>query len=374
MLLPKTTPVQYYGHISPQLRELVLTKALPWGVLLISVTAVIATSILTGKVTNSPAMVAFILLPYTASMILRTNAEYVAFIVLLLASILLLYCIECIAEGSFSGLSAGTVSLHIFATAAVAAIAYVAQMHYRRLTQLQALHDTQVQASIKAMASQERLAALGRMSAAISHQINNPIQVITFALDTYLMEQKENPDELVQIARQHLNLLIEIMGSLNSFVRPNRAMDAQQATNLADATRKALNMYQSRIRAEHVCIKTSLAEPPLVNIPLSDMIQIVSVLIDNAIDAVKGRENPTLTINLGVQGANVWVTVEDNGAGISETNRDHIFEPFFTTKDEGVGLGLFIVYNIVSRHGGVVEYSPVATGGSRFWVKFPIAR
>jgi signal transduction histidine kinase len=96
---------------------------------------------------------------------------------------------------------------------------------------------------------------------------------------------------------------------------------------------------------------------------------VVMNLISNAIEAV--LSNGLIKIDIREEGSYAVVVVSDNGTGMSEEVRKNIFNPFFTTKDKGVGLGLFIVHNIVKAHAGYIEVDSTEGLGSSFFVYIP---
>jgi signal transduction histidine kinase len=120
-------------------------------------------------------------------------------------------------------------------------------------------------------------------------------------------------------------------------------------------------------RAIEVEFNASYQGPSLFD---PDLIKLVIMnLISNAIDAV--GEKGAIRIEVREEGGFVLLVVSDDGVGMSEDVRRNIFNPFFTMKDKGVGLGLFIVYNIVQAHGGLIEAESSEGSGSSFFMYIP---
>ena len=96
-------------------------------------------------------------------------------------------------------------------------------------------------------------------------------------------------------------------------------------------------------------------------------------IVRNAVQAIDGKGR--IEIDTVLDGGRVSVSIQDNGSGISTEHLKRIFDPFFTTKgpDQGEGLGLYIVRQIVTRYRGTIDADNAASGGSRFVVRFPIA-
>jgi len=101
--------------------------------------------------------------------------------------------------------------------------------------------------------------------------------------------------------------------------------------------------------------------------------QIIVNLIDNAIDAVRGKKNPHIEVRASAVAGEIEIAVADNGDGITETAIDKMFEPFFTTKTvgEGTGLGLWVSYSIAREHGGSISAANRPQGGALFTVRLP---
>jgi C4-dicarboxylate-specific signal transduction histidine kinase len=102
------------------------------------------------------------------------------------------------------------------------------------------------------------------------------------------------------------------------------------------------------------------------------MVQILTNLIQNALDAVKGTPVPAVTVEVKRHGDKALVTVRDNGPGFSSEVRAHLFEPYLTTKADGTGLGLAIVQRIVVEHGGDIALADEAGPGATLVVELPV--
>jgi two-component system, NtrC family, sensor histidine kinase HupT/HoxJ len=102
--------------------------------------------------------------------------------------------------------------------------------------------------------------------------------------------------------------------------------------------------------------------------------QVVMNLVQNALDAVRGRPEPHIGVDLTASGATAVLRVHDNGPGVSDTDRLRVFDPFFTTKPvgQGTGLGLSISLRVVTDHGGTLILEPMAEGGAAFRMELPM--
>lgn len=219
-----------------------------------------------------------------------------------------------------------------------------------------------------------KLAALGEMSAAVSHELNQPLAAMkTYLAGARLLMRRNRPEEaLASFGR--VDGLIERMGAitrqLKSYAR--KGQETLTPVNLGDALASSLSMMEPQLRQRHVQISRILPDQPVQ--VMGDRMRIEQVLVNllrNAIDATKSERNPMVEIILSA-GETATLTVRDNGPGIE--NLDSLFEPFYTTKlpGDGVGLGLAISSGIVNDLGGRLTARNGQSGGAVFEVQLPI--
>jgi PAS domain S-box-containing protein len=217
----------------------------------------------------------------------------------------------------------------------------------------------------------EKLAAAGRLAATIAHEINNPLEAATNLV--YLAKHSQCPDE----AGQYLDGVDRELARAAHITRKTlgfyRDSAKPAAVNLAAMLQELLAIYSGRIRSKHIRAEVN-CPPDLETVALrGELVQIVSNLISNAIDAVD--TGGLLRITVKQEGKGIKLEVEDNGAGIPAENQKKIFEPFFTTKQNiGTGLGLWVVKDLIEKQGGTISvFSPSDgyNGGTRFSVFLP---
>lgn len=224
------------------------------------------------------------------------------------------------------------------------------------------------------LAQSQKLAALGEMSAAVSHELNQPLAAMkTYLAGARLLLQRKRPDEsLSSFAR--IDDLIDRMGKitrqLKSFAR--KGEDAFQIVDLREALSAALAIMEPQIKQEFVKIERNMPKQPVL--VMGDRIRLEQVIVNllrNAMDATAGTPNPVVEIDL-TTGETARLSVRDNGPGI--TDFEQIFEPFYTTKrpGDGVGLGLAISSGIVSDHGGRLMARNRTSRGAVFEMRLPL--
>lgn len=218
-----------------------------------------------------------------------------------------------------------------------------------------------------------KLAALGQMSAALSHEFNQPLTAIRSYAENALafLERGRHERAAGNIAR--ISTLTQRMAQLSrrlsSFARKPGA-DAGPVP-LAEVLDETLGLLGGRLERAGIAPEVSLPEGGVRVFGGSVRLQHVFMnLIGNAIDALAGRPDPRIAIRVATEGDSVSVEVEDNGPGIAEADLPRIFDPFFTTKEvgKGLGLGLSITYNIVRDFGGAIRAGNCPGRGARFTV------
>jgi len=214
----------------------------------------------------------------------------------------------------------------------------------------------------------ERLRAMGEMAARIAHEIKNPLGSMELFL-SMIQEGRLRAKEkkYVDYVLFGLKTIDRIINNILSYTRPKTLVLKEE--KLFQIVSDTLDFMSVSIMGREIEVEFNAAyqEPSLFD---PDLIKLVIMnLISNAIDAV--GEKGTIRIEVKEEGGYALLVVSDNGVGMPEDVRRNIFNPFFTMKDKGVGLGLFIVYNIVQAHGGFIEAESAAGSGSSFFMYIP---
>jgi two-component system C4-dicarboxylate transport sensor histidine kinase DctB len=224
------------------------------------------------------------------------------------------------------------------------------------------------------LAQSSKLAALGEMSAAVSHELNQPLAAMkTYLAGARLLLQRRRGEEALS-SFQRIDDLIDRMGAitrqLKSYAR--KGGEAFEPVDVKQAISSALSMMEPQLKARVIRITRTLPRSPVM--VLADRVRLEQVIINllrNAIDATRGLAAPEIEILLSA-GETATLAVRDNGHGIE--NLETLFEPFYTTKKpgEGVGLGLAISSGIVNDMRGRLTARNGETGGAVFEVQLPI--
>ena len=243
---------------------------------------------------------------------------------------------------------------------------------------MELLKDTETQ-----LVQSEKLASLGRMSAGIIHEINNPlnyaktgIHMLKRAGGRLPEEEREEYEEILADIREGVERVIQIVSDLRTFTHS----DADQLceVEVAGVVGSALRFLAMEWQDSRVEIRKDLPEGMTVWCNSNRLTQILVNLLQNSLDALAAREFPeggsaAIDIRGEIAGGRRWLIVRDNGNGIPEENVAKVFDPFFTTKDvgAGMGLGLSICYRIMEGFGGRIELDTVPGEFCEFRLAFP---
>ncbi len=221
-----------------------------------------------------------------------------------------------------------------------------------------------------------KLAALGEMAAAVSHELNQPLAAMkTYLAGAGLLLSRNRPDETLS-AFHRIDDLIERMGAITRQLKTyaRKGSETFSPVDMSAALSSSLSMMEPQLKHSNIRLEKVISEQSVVVI--GDRVRLEQVLINllrNAVDAVKTVPDPVIEIMLS-RGETVTLSVRDNGSGIEEL--DLLFEPFHTTKKDGdgVGLGLAISSGIVKDHGGRLTARNSDYGGDVFEVQLPAFR
>lgn len=218
-----------------------------------------------------------------------------------------------------------------------------------------------------------KLAALGQMSAALSHEFNQPLAAVkSFARNASAYLDRGEPDKVrrnIAMIDDMVDRLSGISTHLRNFAR--RPGERTEPIPLLQAIDAALAIVEPKMRAAGARVVREAADEPLwVLGGLVRLQQVFVNLLSNAVDAMEDQPDPVIELSVSADEAGVRIAVRDHGGGMTEDEIACLFDPFFTTKEpgKGLGLGLSISYNIVRDFGGNLEARNHPDGGAVFVV------
>ncbi len=245
-----------------------------------------------------------------------------------------------------------------------------------RTRQLKETHDK--------LLHQDKMASLGKLSASVVHEINNPIAGIlnlTMLIQRIIKEEKTLEKDIVQVNRfldlmeTETRRISHIVSNLLMFSRQSK-MEAKEV-NINLLIKKTLLLNSNLLKINGVKVKEKLTTDLPEIIGSEDQLQQIFMnIISNATEAISGTNGGVLQVETiySEKNDNITIKFKDSGVGIPERNISKLFEPFFTTKKKGkgVGLGLSVAYGIIKEHGGSVYSNSKEGKGTTFKITLPL--
>jgi signal transduction histidine kinase len=241
---------------------------------------------------------------------------------------------------------------------------------------IEQLKETETQ-----LVQSEKLASLGRMSAGIIHEINNPLNFATTGLFTLRNKgkhlaagQQEEYQEVLKDVEDGIKRVKTIVSDLRMFTHPDT--ESRDQVEVAEVVTASLRFLSSEWK-DKVQIEQKLTGHQTIWANKNKLIHVLVNLLQNSLDALKGKlfeqEKPSIWIEGRVEPGKSILVVRDNGTGIRAEHLDKIFDPFFTTKDvgEGMGLGLAICHRIVQDCEGRISVRTESGKFCEFTLEFP---
>ena len=217
----------------------------------------------------------------------------------------------------------------------------------------------------QALQRSEKLATAGRLTAAIAHEINNPLEAITNLL--YLARRdRTRADQHLEMAEREVQRIADIAQQTLGFVRE---VSEPKALNVSSTLDEVLQLYSAKLCTSHIEVQRDFCEGCEIRGFAGELRQLFANLIVNAADAMPGGGRLRLRVCRGREysgdgRSGVRVLVADSGSGISAQDQARLFEPFYTTKQEsGTGLGLWLSEGIVRKHHGRIRVRSSARPG-----------
>jgi signal transduction histidine kinase len=230
--------------------------------------------------------------------------------------------------------------------------------------------NRELQDSFEQIKRADRLSAIGQLSASLAHEIRNPLASIDGAAN--LIESPQTSEEMrkgsLAIIHKEIQRLNRLLTNLLDFARPRKPeFQPVDASRLIDAI---INLAGHSAEQKGIALRKEVSmSVPSIECDPEQMKQVILNLTINAIQAMAGPGEVLMSAK--PSDSSVMISVSDQGPGVAEENLDKIFNPFFTTKEAGTGLGLSVVHQIVTQHGGVVNAERNPNGGMTFSLTVP---
>ena len=237
----------------------------------------------------------------------------------------------------------------------------------RALRKNQAEKDRVVEQLIQA----EKVAAIGTMVSGIGHEINNPLYVIMGNAEAIrdekdISECNEHARDIIKHAK-HISAIVK---NLSGYIRPASQHELEN-TDVHERLAESIAMAKRSLLDDRIEIRQNLAPVPNISAKPEEIQQVFFNVIRNGIQAMAGKG--VLEITTTLEDSQVCIRIRDTGTGIRAEHLGKIFDPFFTTKgpDEGEGLGMYIVKNIVNKYNGTIMLESQEGKGTTVTIRFP---
>jgi len=237
-----------------------------------------------------------------------------------------------------------------------------------RLQMERALRDTQEQ-----LLQSEKLAAMGRLTSQIAHELNNPLYGIMNTLELLKTEipADNKRRKILEMALSEIMRLSDLLRKMLSFSKPDQ--EERHPVDINPVIDEILLLHEKQLKENDINIAATYAkELGLIKASKNQLRQVFLNMVANARDAMPN--GGTLSVATSGDNDNVFVEITDTGTGIREEHLDKIFDSFFTTKGEvkGVGLGLSVCYGFIEDHGGDIEVKSQVGEGTTFTISLPV--
>ena len=206
----------------------------------------------------------------------------------------------------------------------------------------------QLQRTRELLVQEERLAAVGRLSSAIAHEIRNPVAMISSSIATAKQLSGDEREEMFEIASEEASRLVRLTSEFLTYARPRPPQLAP--TSVDDTLSYVVDACRAHVNQREVQIQVNSPQHMAMNVDGGQVQEALINLIMNAADSAS--PGTTILLNAHPHDHKICIDVENSGEVIRDQDLARIFEPFFTTKPKGTGLGLAIARGIARAHGG----------------------
>ena len=235
------------------------------------------------------------------------------------------------------------------------------------------LHDVESVREIENdLALSRRLAAIGRLTAGVGHEVKNPINAIVVHLELLRNKLAGSDGKAMrhlEVIESEIQRLDRVVQTLVDFSRPVEVQLKDQ--DLRRVVSGVLMLASAELETRNVHVKSDLPDHPVVAKIDADLVKqaLLNVVLNGAQAMAEGG---TLEVRLAEDGRTALLSVHDQGGGIPPDVRDKIFDLYFTTKKDGSGIGLAMTYRIMELHNGSIEVESGAAHGTTFMLRLPL--
>jgi len=229
----------------------------------------------------------------------------------------------------------------------------------------------------------ERLSATGQLAASIAHEINSPLQAISFMLDTIKNGHRQDVElsENIELLKGSFNSIRDTVRNLLDLNRPGQ--EKRQPVKINNIIEKTVALFQNQLKKSRIKTNLNLSfKVPVIQASPQLLSQVFLNLTKNAVEAMSGKlkkessystDTREINIKSNLKKGNIIIRFSDSGVGISAGDLNRVFDPFYTRKKAmGLGVGLSICHDIIKDHGGNITVENSPEGGALFTIILPV--
>lgn len=217
----------------------------------------------------------------------------------------------------------------------------------------------------------ERLAAIGQLSASVAHEVRNPLAAISGSAELLAgAELGEEDARLLSVITRESSRLSQLVTDLLAFTRPRAPQRVR--LDLARTVAEATDAFRADPGSSDIQLHVTVERGVETDADPSMMAQVIWNLLRNASDAMKGQGE--IHVDLSLANDSAVISVWDTGPGIAADELERVFDPFFTTKEHGTGFGLALVNRAIDEHGGTITVESPPSRGAHFTIRLPLAQ
>lgn len=242
--------------------------------------------------------------------------------------------------------------------------------------------ERQLELTKEQLARSARIALLGELAAGIAHEINNVLTPATGNISILLMDRSSLPQEVVKRLEIIENSLMKASSMLHQVLDLSRKKsEIRELVDIGSTLEQSLSLLKYKFVENQIKLEKELQpDLPRVQADNAQIGQVFTNLTLNAIDAMEPGDTLRIAASRRVEESSkrqpyMQILFEDTGCGMPPEILEHVFEPFFTTKEKGLGtgLGLFICYGIIEKHGGTMDVASAPNAGTQFKICLPLS-
>lgn len=242
--------------------------------------------------------------------------------------------------------------------------------------------ERQLELTQQQLARSARIALLGELAAGIAHEINNILTPALGNLSLLLMDRADLPNKMVERLELIEESLVGASSMLGQVLNLSRKKpEKREPVDVKDILEQSLSLLEFKFAEKQIGVEKHLqTNLPKLRADDAQIGQVFTNLTLNAMDAMEPGGTLRFAISYHIEESRtqkpyVQILVEDTGRGMPPEVLEHAFEPFFTTKEKGLGtgLGLFICYGIIEKHGGTMDVASVLDQGTQFKICLPVS-